>query len=79
MYDHSTMMLGYGAAHWVAMLVVLLIVLYPIGRILRRLGFAPLLALAAVVPLVNVIALWVLAFVDWPKRSGPVTPGTSQP
>ena len=79
MYGHSTMMLGYGAAHWIAMLVMLLIILYPIGRILGRLGFAPLLAIAAVIPLVNVIALWALAFVEWPRRGGGVTPGASQP
>lgn len=79
MYGYSTMMLGYGAAHWIAMLLALVVILYPIGRILGRLGFAPLLAIAAVIPVVNVVALWILAFIQWPNRGGTVTPGGSAP
>lgn len=46
--------------------------LYPIGRILGRIGLSPFWSVLAVVPLVNLIGLWVLAFADWPARRGAV-------
>jgi hypothetical protein len=44
-----------------------LIFLYPVARILRRLGISGWWALISYVPLVNVIALWILAFAEWPR------------
>jgi hypothetical protein len=46
---------------------VIMVVLYPIGRILGRVGFSPFWALLALVPIVNFISLWVFAFIDWPQ------------
>jgi hypothetical protein len=42
--------------------------LYPTGRILRRLGFSPLWSILMFLPLINVIALWLLAFSEWPAN-----------
>lgn len=39
---------------------------YPIARILRRMGFSGWWVLLAIVPYVNVVGLWVVAFVKWP-------------
>jgi hypothetical protein len=64
------MMANYGLAHWIVFALVGAILIYPIGRILRRIGFSPFWSIAAFVPLLNLIALWVLAFVDWPTREG---------
>ena len=36
-------------------------ILYPIGLILKRLGFSPFWSVLALVPGINLIALWVLA------------------
>ncbi|MBU6489605.1 MAG: hypothetical protein KGQ57_17560 [Burkholderiales bacterium] len=66
---HWTGMAGYGPAHWIVFLVMALLVLFPIGRILGRLGLSPLWAILAFVPLLNLIGLWLLAFVDWPART----------
>jgi len=44
------------------------VVLYPIGRIPDRIGLSPFWCVLAVIPIVNLIALWVLAFADWPKK-----------
>jgi hypothetical protein len=41
------------------------VVAYPIGRILGRIGFSPFWSIVAFIPFVNLIALWVLAFIDW--------------
>jgi hypothetical protein len=66
MMYHWTGMAGYGPAHWITFLVVAVLLLYPIGRILMRIGLSPLWAIVALVPLLNLIGLWLLAFVDWP-------------
>ena len=65
-----TDMAGYGLGHWVAFVVMVAAVLYPIGRILSRIGLSPLWSILTFIPLVNLIALWVLAFSDWPGNSG---------
>lgn len=54
------------------LLVVLIVIfgyalcLIPIYRIIRRTGNSGWLCLLALVPFVNVIFLWVFAFVPWP-------------
>ena len=63
-----TGMADYGAGHWILMAVAIGLVLYPVGRILGRLGFSPIWSLVALFPLVNLAALWILAFVAWPGR-----------
>ena len=62
-----TMMDGYGVAHWLVFAVMAALLLYPIGRILGRIGLSPFWSVVAVIPVANLIGLWVLAFVDWPE------------
>ncbi len=72
------MMYGWGWAdpmavgwlHWVIFMVVAVLVLYPIGRILKRLGLSPFWSVLAFIPLVNLAALWALAVAEWPLRNG---------
>lgn len=66
MIDEWTWTTGYGFVHWIAFVVMVAVILYPIGRILRRLGLSPFWSLLVFIPLVNLIFLWVLAFSDWP-------------
>lgn len=40
--------------------------LVPLWRIVGRAGFPGALALLALVPIVNIVMLWVFAFVRWP-------------
>ena len=63
------MMYGYGPFHWLWFIVVVAVVLYPTGRILSRMGFSPLWSVLAFVPILNLVALWVVAFTEWPARS----------
>lgn len=58
---------GYGFAHWLVFLLTIVAVLYPIGRILNRLGMSPFWSILVFIPMVNLIGLWVLAFADWPR------------
>ncbi|MGI8569352.1 MAG: hypothetical protein ACR2KT_09940 [Methylocella sp.] len=40
---------------------------YPIVRILNRVGYSPWWVIIAFIPFVNLIGLWVLSFVHWPR------------
>ena len=60
-------MYGYGSFNWFWFIVMVALVAYPVGRILNRIGFSPLWAVAMFIPLVNLIALWILAFTEWPR------------
>jgi hypothetical protein len=62
-------MTSFGVTHWLVFAVMVAVVLYPIGRILNRIGLSPFWSVLAVIPFINLIALWVLAFADWPDRS----------
>lgn len=44
-------------------------IVIPCWRLLKKAGYPPVLSLIAIVPLVNVIALWIFAFAKWPKGS----------
>lgn len=63
-------MAGYGLVHWLLFALTVAVFLYPIGRILGRMGFSPFLSVLALVPLVNLLGLWIVALVDWPNRRG---------
>jgi nicotinamide riboside transporter PnuC len=42
-------------------------VLWLAARILEKAGFEPQWAFVLLIPVVNVIMIWVFAFADWPK------------
>lgn len=52
--------------------VFALVFAWPVCRIVGKAGFHPLLGLLVMVPLLNILLVWVLAFADWPalRRSG---------
>jgi hypothetical protein len=57
---------GYGPGHGLWLIVMIAVVAYPVGRILNRIGFSPLWTIAMFIPVLNLIALWILAFTEWP-------------
>lgn len=48
--------------------VVALFFLWLYSRILSRAGFSGWWALLSLVPILNLVMLWVFAFVDWPSQ-----------
>ena len=56
------------AFSWLWFILTIGVLIYPLGRIHNRIGFSPLRAILAFIPLVNLIALWALALADWPER-----------
>jgi len=73
MMDQSYTMVGYwSVSHWLAFVIFAILILYPVGRILSRIGFSPFWSIVAFIPVVNLIGLWAVAFWDWPRdRRGP--------
>ena len=51
-------MTGYGLTHWLLLVVMVAVVLYPLGRILRRLGLSPFWSVLVFIPLVNLVSLY---------------------
>lgn len=48
-------------------LIVLLLVMFPVAKILQRTGHSRWWVLLALVPIANLVGLWVLAVKPWPK------------
>ena len=64
--------MGYDSIwHWLFLTIFLLLVgtvlyIIPAWRIVSKAGFHGAFALLMLVPIVNIIMLWVFAFVKWP-------------
>ena len=50
----------------IVLLVYSLAIVIPFGQLLRRSGLSRWWLLLAFVPVINVVALWVFAYVRWP-------------
>ena len=69
MYDSWDHMRGFGFGFGpISMLLVAVLVVLPFWRLFEKAGFSGWLALLMLVPLVNVLALYFLAFTDWPAQ-----------
>ena len=56
---------------WIAIAVFCVASVVPAARILRRAGLSLWWSIFLVIPLVNVMALWVLAYSRWPALDPP--------
>jgi membrane protein DedA with SNARE-associated domain len=61
------------AGFWFAFLLWFVIILIPVVRLLKRTGHHTAWSLLFVIPLVNVIALWIFAFKSWPTDRKPAS------
>jgi hypothetical protein len=52
--------------HWLILIIICLVYFVPIWRIVSKAGFPGALSLLSVIPIVNIILLWVFAFTKWP-------------
>ena len=54
------------------LLIYAVVILFPCWRIIARTGLRGALGILAIVPVANLVLIWVLAFVDWPalKKAG---------
>ena len=70
-WGNSDMAWWFGV-HWLTMLLGAVVIVLPFWKIFAKAGFSGWLGLLMIIPMVNLIALYVLAFSDWPiaKRVG---------
>lgn len=59
-------MYSFSLWHWLVVILYVVCLVVPCARILRRAGLGRGWAVLAFLPLVNIAALWVFAFVRWP-------------
>lgn len=52
--------------HWLIILLILVLPAWLFSRVVSKAGFSGWWALLGVVPLVNLVALWIFAFTKWP-------------
>jgi hypothetical protein len=59
---------GLSIWHWLIVILYIFLVVYPVARILGRLGYSKSFSIVALIPGINLIGLWVLAFMRWPNE-----------
>ena len=64
---HETMWFG---GHWLFMLLWIAIILPPFWQIFSKAGFSGWLSLLLLIPLVNLVVLYIVAFSQWPALKG---------
>ena len=52
---------NWGVTHFLVFAVMVTLIIYPVGLILRKLGYSPFWAALACLPGVNLIGLWIVA------------------
>jgi len=57
---------------WFVVLAVLTVI--PVWRICTRMGHPGWFSIAVLVPIVNILFLYFLAFTDWPRERAPTSP-----
>lgn len=59
--------MGYASIwHWLVLLIFVVAVIIPLARVLSRTGHSGWWSVLYLLPLVNVIALWIFAYKKWP-------------
>lgn len=60
--------------HWLIVIAVLAIWVIPAVKIVQKAGYSGWWILLAIVPLANLVMLWVFAFSDWPNLANGAQP-----
>jgi hypothetical protein len=58
---------SFSLVHWLILLLYIIVIGVPTAKIIGRLGYSKAWTILAFLPLVNVVALWVLASAKWPN------------
>lgn len=63
-------MIGIGLIELVVLLALFLVWIPPVIRIIQKAGYSWGWFLLALIPVINLVALWVFAFSKWPSQQG---------
>jgi hypothetical protein len=53
-------------AHWIVISIIFVIYVAPVVKILQRAGFSGWWVIVGLIPVANIVGLWVFAFTEWP-------------
>jgi hypothetical protein len=56
--------------HWIIIILLVALPLWFFSRVVAKAGFSPWWAALGIVPIVNLILLWVFAYAKWPSLPG---------
>jgi len=62
-------MASFSIWHWLILLIMLGVVVFPVWRIVAKTGHHPILSLLLFIPIANLVVLWFLALSEWSSRS----------
>jgi hypothetical protein len=62
-------MASFSIWHWIILFLVAYIVVAPCWRIAKKAGFAGSWSLLMLVPLLNLVVIWVFALSRWPAQN----------
>lgn len=54
------------AGHWLWMLVMAILMVVPAWRICQRIGYSGWMGILILIPMLNLVFLYFIAFADWP-------------
>jgi hypothetical protein len=60
-----------GVFQLLPLLILWALIIPPLWKITKRAGFSPWLSLLMLVPVVNLVALWVFSIKEWPALKNP--------
>ena len=63
----------WGLSHFLLFAIMAAVILYPLGLILKKLGYSPFWAVLACVPMVNIAGLWMIALGSKPLNANELT------
>ena len=58
---------GFGFWQFVLLALYVFLLVFPVARILKRTGFSGWWSILALIPVVNLVALWIFALIGWPR------------
>lgn len=57
---------GIGSAELILIILLILLIVFPYWRIFSKAGFSGWLSITMIIPLLNIVVLFYLAFAEWP-------------
>ena len=68
-FDGRVHMGTFSVFHWLIILLVAFLWIFPLWKIIERTGRPGAIALIAIIPLLGLVLLWWIAFARWPSQN----------
>ena len=57
---------GFSIWHWIIVFLIIVFYIFPIMKIVKKAGFSQVWGVVAILPIINIIMLWIFALKKWP-------------